>query len=804
MPSQNKLIKQGIKYTDSLFGEISKRLEQGVKASDSLESFLDKYHKAFPEKDNPLIALGYDVGMLDIILQETNNHKFSRPSQKELTRVTIENRVGDLIVDVGEDIQASVRDIVKDGYNNNLSQNEIADQITSKVSTIKTKRARAIARTEIARTATISDYVINKEMGATHFYVECRNTACQICKKAWHKGWTEENDATYKPRDKSAGGKGWIGNNVYSMSNTSKLPPIHPNCRCVPYFVAEDEIPDDTTIVKETPTNTEPITSANVEEPKITENTFKITNEDVVIDEVGMSGKGYDGLNSFAKKYANSKIEHGCIIDMITGEQYSQMYHGDNGSVHVPTAGNIKSPNCVLLHNHPDGFRTFSPPDLRKILNEPSLDSIVAVSKEETHIMTVKDGLTPKEKSKLLQEYIKSTDDVRIAQEKRISDKSIEIMNKYKGDEQRTKLLELLAETKTPEYKNLINREMNQAVMKFAEKNSDLIKIKKINAEDTLKYATDLKNAKVSSKSQSKNNSEPTSLTKGQQEYIKQIDNEISKLTLKVNEMASQKSMRSPKEFAMVKGQLAMLNIKKDTINRHLKDKNYSEIPTIKAETTSSSKNYSHVEINGKKYLKWDDDANLPYEEKIKNDSAMSKHYEINQDKANYTEKELYSLLDYQKNSSTDINKLLIYGNKIKETWDKFAKALNKNIDDNIKNIKSAINKTPALQENTILYTGQRLPDNVLDGDSIGTFKHFVSTSFKARIASSFSRREGRYSIKVLAPKGTKGIVYTERWRGKRVNKGMGEGELLLQAGTKFKVIELDPKNKTATIELIV
>ena len=150
------------------------------------------------------------------------------------------------------------------------------------------------------------------------------------------------------------------------------------------------------------------------------------------------------------------------------------------------------------------------------------------------------------------------------------------------------------------------------------------------------------------------------------------------------------------------------------------------------------------------------------------------------------------------------INKLLIYGNKIKETWDKFAKALNKNIDDNIKNIKSAINKTPALQENTILYTGQRLPDNVLDGDSIGTFKHFVSTSFKSRIASSFSRREGRYNIKVLAPKGTKGIVYTERWRGKRVNKGMGEGELLLQAGTKFKVIELDPKNKTATIELIV
>ena len=208
MPSQNKLIKQGIKYTDSLFGEISKRLEQGVKASDSLESFLDKYHKAFPEKDNPLIALGYDVGMLDIILQETNNHKFSRPSQKELTRVTIENRVGELIRDVGEDVRESVREIVKDGYNNNLSQDEIADNISNRVSVIKNKRARAIARTEIARTATCSDYIINKERGATKFVVDCRDTCCPLCEEVYNwKGieydmeeetWEVSTDAAYQ------------------------------------------------------------------------------------------------------------------------------------------------------------------------------------------------------------------------------------------------------------------------------------------------------------------------------------------------------------------------------------------------------------------------------------------------------------------------------------------------------------------------------------------------------------------------------------------------------------------------------
>jgi hypothetical protein len=237
MPSQDKLIKQGIQYTDSLFDEISKRLEQGVRNSDTLEAFLSKYNKAFPDNGNPLLVLGYDTEMLKLILSETNNHKFSRPAQKELVRVTIESQVGELIKDVGDDIRESVRDIVKDGYDNNLSQDEIAENISNRVSSIKGRRARAIARTEIARTATISDYVINKERGATHFYVECRNTACPICKKNWHKKWTIENDESFTPKEYTAGKKGWVGDKVFSMGDTSMLPPVHPNCRCVPYFI---------------------------------------------------------------------------------------------------------------------------------------------------------------------------------------------------------------------------------------------------------------------------------------------------------------------------------------------------------------------------------------------------------------------------------------------------------------------------------------------------------------------------------------------------------------------------------------
>ena len=225
MPSQEKLIKQGIKYTDSLFAEISKRIEQGVLSTDTLEDFLDKYHKAYPDNGNPLVTLGYDKEMVKLILSETNNHKFTRPAQKELVRVTIENRVGDNIVDVGDEIRDSVRDIVKDGYNQALSQDEIAENISSKVSGIKNRRARAIARTEIARAATVSDYIINKEMGATHFYVECRDTACPVCKKAWHSKWTEANDESFTPNEYTAGKKGWVGDKVYSIGDTGMLPP---------------------------------------------------------------------------------------------------------------------------------------------------------------------------------------------------------------------------------------------------------------------------------------------------------------------------------------------------------------------------------------------------------------------------------------------------------------------------------------------------------------------------------------------------------------------------------------------------
>jgi len=216
MVSQDKLIKQGINYTDALFNEIIKRLSAGIRQSDTLEEFLAKTNEYTTQ--NPLVTTGYDSTLLNLILAETNNHKFTRPAQKELTRITIEKHVGEQIRDVGEDIKQSVRDILKGEYNKGSNPQKMAKEIAKKIKVIKNKRARTIARTEVARTSTISEYIIAKEEGATHFVVDCRSTRCDKCKKAYCN--TSETG----------------GDKEYPIDRIDMLPPFHPNCRCVAIF----------------------------------------------------------------------------------------------------------------------------------------------------------------------------------------------------------------------------------------------------------------------------------------------------------------------------------------------------------------------------------------------------------------------------------------------------------------------------------------------------------------------------------------------------------------------------------------
>lgn len=330
MVSDEKLIKQGIRYTDALFKELENRLRQGVISSDTLEAFLEKT-KGYTS-NNPLVTTGYGSTLTKIILAETNNHKFSRPAQKELVRVTIENQVGDLITNVGEDIKADVRDIVKEGYNNNLSQDEIADNISKRINVIKNTRARTIARTEIARAATVSDYIINKERGANYFVVDCRSTRCPVCKEAYCKNSE-------------------IGGDVeYDIDDVEMLPPKHPNCRCVAVFGIDpkrkktkptEDTAEEVTTQTTTSTKKEPPTNLDINGNKLlTSEELAKMNFESLAEHHGATYEGVKVYDYDGRKYHQFKQSFN------NGEELTIYF--ENGAIKSYTKKGIATPNEIV------------------------------------------------------------------------------------------------------------------------------------------------------------------------------------------------------------------------------------------------------------------------------------------------------------------------------------------------------------------------------------------------------------------------------------------------------------------------
>ena len=66
----------------------------------------------------------------------------------------------------GDGIDDEVVDKVK-------NRHDIAKNIEAKIDGINSTRARAIARTEVKRANTVSNYIVAKERGATSYYVDC-------------------------------------------------------------------------------------------------------------------------------------------------------------------------------------------------------------------------------------------------------------------------------------------------------------------------------------------------------------------------------------------------------------------------------------------------------------------------------------------------------------------------------------------------------------------------------------------------------------------------------------------------------
>ena len=203
MVSADKLIKVGVKYSDQYFNDLKSIYSNAYRNNDDLEGFLNE------TKDysigNPLDAGGFNETLSNLIVSATNDVRFSRPAQKALMQTIIRNTTGELITNVGDDVKNGVRDIVNRGYRNGkLSHTRVASEIESTLDGINNKRARCIARTEIKRAQTTSNYVVALERGANAYKYKCGAKPCDICKVDCGK--------------------------VFPITDLEHLPPRHPNC----------------------------------------------------------------------------------------------------------------------------------------------------------------------------------------------------------------------------------------------------------------------------------------------------------------------------------------------------------------------------------------------------------------------------------------------------------------------------------------------------------------------------------------------------------------------------------------------
>ena len=205
MAKEDKLIRNGIKYTDKLFKTILKRIEPHVYDSETYEEFLEK--TAPFTIDNPLITLGAVEHATDSVLLSVADKKFSYEANRKLTEQAIQDTTAHMVTNVGEDVKQTIRDTIKEGFRENKLRQDIMNDLTQNVEAINNTRAKVIYRTEIKRSQTISNYISARERGANAFYCNC-NDPCEICDEQYDGGGSDSI--------------------IYSMDEIDMLPPVHP------------------------------------------------------------------------------------------------------------------------------------------------------------------------------------------------------------------------------------------------------------------------------------------------------------------------------------------------------------------------------------------------------------------------------------------------------------------------------------------------------------------------------------------------------------------------------------------------
>jgi len=128
----------------------------------------------------------------------------------------IEQGVKEFITKMGDDVKDKATSIIQEGSSNGQSIADISQTLQDQLEIDRT-RANAIARTEVMRSNNAGSYLQAKQEDYQFFVIDMRDEVCDFCADEYE-------------------GK------VFTMDETEMLPPLHPNCACIPeFFMTEAE-----------------------------------------------------------------------------------------------------------------------------------------------------------------------------------------------------------------------------------------------------------------------------------------------------------------------------------------------------------------------------------------------------------------------------------------------------------------------------------------------------------------------------------------------------------------------------------
>ena len=116
-------------------------------------------------------------------------------------------KLGDTVASDGYQI---VQDAIKQGIDDQLIKQQLIDRVGQ-----AEWEAQRVVRTEGMRVANASSFAQAKRAGQSHWIVDSRAEACELCQE------------TYDGQ-------------VYEITDTADLPPLHPNCACIPVFYDDE------------------------------------------------------------------------------------------------------------------------------------------------------------------------------------------------------------------------------------------------------------------------------------------------------------------------------------------------------------------------------------------------------------------------------------------------------------------------------------------------------------------------------------------------------------------------------------